>query len=280
MIVNDKDYEEISSTAIVTSYPRIFTDIPYEKEIYEWLSNHCKDEVALYKNMATEIEARYKLTNKLLDKSGMEQVVEIAAGYSSRGLIYSQRGYNYVEIDLESVSKNKQTIIETLESTIPENLKIIGGNALRKTDYEQCEKFLKENEPVAVINEGLLRYLTFDEKRIVAENVYDLLKKHGGIWITCDVTPKKKFLQVQDKALPGFNKKLNDLTSRNNLNDRFEDIEHIKKFFGDIGFEVVEIHKFSEMKNELYSINHYHILDEHIEQVLDSAIVAVMKVKQ
>ena len=279
MIVNDKDYEEISSTAIVTSYPRIFTDIPYEKEIYEWLSNHCKDEVALYKNMATEIEARYKLTNKLLDKSGMEQVVEIAAGYSSRGLIYSQRGYNYVEIDLESVSKNKRTIIETLESTIPENLKIIGGNALRKTDYEQCEKFLKENEPVAVINEGLLRYLTFDEKRIVAENVYDLLKKHGGIWITCDVTPKKKFLQVQDKALPGFNKKLNDLTSRNNLNDRFEDIEHIKKFFGDIGFEVVEIHKFSEMKNELYSINHYHILDEHIEQVLDSAIVAVMKVK-
>lgn len=279
MIVNDKDYEEISSTAIVTSYPRIFTDIPYEKEIYEWLSNHCKDEVALYKNMATEIEARYKLTNKLLDKSGMEQVVEIAAGYSSRGLIYSQRGYNYVEIDLESVSKNKRTIIETLESTIPENLKIIGGNALRKTDYEQCEKFLKENEPVTVINEGLLRYLTFDEKRIVAENVYDLLKKHGGIWITCDVTPKKKFLQVQDKAIPGFNKKLNDLTSRNNLNDRFEDIEHIKQFFGDIGFEVVEIHKFSEMKNELYSINHYHILDEHIEQVLDSAIVAVMKVK-
>ena len=197
MIVNDKDYEEISSTAIVTSYPRIFTDIPYEKEIYEWLSNHCKDEVALYKNMATEIEARYKLTNKLLDKSGMKQVVEIAAGYSSRGLIYSQRGYNYVEIDLESVSKNKRTIIETLKSTIPENLKIIGGNALRKTDYEQCEKFLKENEPVAVINEGLLRYLTFDEKRIVAENVYDLLKKHGGIWITCDVTPKKKFLQVQ-----------------------------------------------------------------------------------
>ena len=91
MIVNDKDYEEISSTAIVTSYPRIFTDIPYEKEIYEWLSNHCKDEVALYKNMATEIEARYKLTNKLLDKSGMKQVVEIAAGYSSRGLIFSKR---------------------------------------------------------------------------------------------------------------------------------------------------------------------------------------------
>ena len=30
--INDKDYEEISSTAIVTSYPRTFTDIPYEKK--------------------------------------------------------------------------------------------------------------------------------------------------------------------------------------------------------------------------------------------------------
>lgn len=31
MNINDKEYEEISSTAIVTSYPRIFTDIPYRK---------------------------------------------------------------------------------------------------------------------------------------------------------------------------------------------------------------------------------------------------------
>lgn len=231
MIINDKDYEEISSTAIVTAYPRIFTDIQYEKEIYEWLSKHCKEEVALYKNLATEIESRYKLTNKLLEQSGIKQVLEIAAGYSSRGLIYSQKGYNYVEMDLENVSKNKRNIIKAIEEKALENLKIIEGNALRKMDYDECEKYLKENEPVAIINEGLLRYLTFDEKRTVAENVYNVLSKHGGIWINCDVTPKKKFMQVQDKALPNFNKELSNLTSRNNLNDRFEDINQIKQFF-------------------------------------------------
>lgn len=37
--INDKDYESVSSTAIVTSYPRTFTDIEYEKNIYNWLSN-------------------------------------------------------------------------------------------------------------------------------------------------------------------------------------------------------------------------------------------------
>ena len=280
MNINDKDYEEVSSTAIVTSYPRIFTDIPYENEIYEWLKEHCKENVALYKNLATEIEARYKLTNKLLEKSNIKQVLELAAGYTSRGLIYAEKGFNYVEMDLNNVSKNKINIIKTIKNDIPKNLHIISGNALRISDYSKCDMYFEENKPVAVINEGLLRYLTFDEKRIVAENIYNFLKKNGGIWITCDVTPKKKFIEVQDKALPNFNNELNIITSRNNLNDRFEDVEHIKKFFGEIGFELIEVHKFNEIRDELYLINHNNIIDDHIEQVLDSAIVVVMKIKE
>lgn len=89
MDINDKDYEEISATAIVTSYPRTFTDIPYEKEIYKWLQKHCKEEVTLNDTLAPEIEARYKLINKLLDSSHIKQVLELASGYSSRGLIYA-----------------------------------------------------------------------------------------------------------------------------------------------------------------------------------------------
>ena len=278
MHINDKDYEEIGLTAIVTSYPRIFTDIPYEKEIYEWLSNHCNEEVTLNKMLAPEIEARYKLTNKLLDNSGIKQVLELAAGYSSRGLIYSQKRYNYVEMDLENVSQNKISIIQAIEKNIPESLNIVSGNALRCDDYAKCDEYFEKDKPVAVINEGLLRYLTFDEKRIVAENIYSFLKEHDGVWITCDVTPKK-FVQTQEKALPKFNTNLNKITSRNNLNDRFENIEHIKDFFGKIGFEVIEIHKFSEMTKDLYSVKHYGIINTDIEQSFEAAIVAVMKVK-
>jgi len=82
------NFESISPTAILTSYPRIFTDIPYEKEIYKWLSENCSENVKLNKMLAPEIEARYKLTNNILDKLGIKQVLELAAGYSSRGLIY------------------------------------------------------------------------------------------------------------------------------------------------------------------------------------------------
>lgn len=278
-IINDKDYEEISPTAIVTSYPRIFTDIPYEKEIYNWLNNHCNQEVALYKNMAPEMEARYKLINKLLNKYGIKQVLELAAGYSSRGLIYSKKEYNYVELDLKSVSKNKKEMLQSIEKNIPKSLNIISGNALKKDDFKKLESYFKTDEQIAVINEGLLRYLTFDEKRQVAQNIYELLSKYRGIWITSDVTPKK-FIESQNNALQNFNKNVSSITSRNNLNDRFEDVNHIKKFFGNIGFELVEIHKFNEMKDELYSINELSIIDEKIEKTLEDAIVVVMKIKK
>ena len=183
-----------------------------------------------------------------------------------------------MSIKLILLTENKKEILNSIEENIPENLKLVSGNALRKEDYENLENYFKQNEPIAVINEGLLRYLTFDEKKIVAQNIYDLLSKYGGIWITCDVTPKK-FMDSQDKALPDFNKKLATITSRNNLNDRFQDINHIKDFFGNIGFELVEIHKFNDVKDELYSMNKLNIIDEKIEKSLEDAIVVVMKIK-
>lgn len=243
------EFESISPTAIVTSYPRTFTDIPYEKEIYNWLEENCLEKPKLNKNLAPEIEG---------------------------GIIYSQKGYSYIEMDLENVVSNKRKIIENIYRT-SEMLKIISGNALNRADFENINKYFKEGE-IAIINEGLLRYLTFEEKERVARNIYSLLKKHNGVWITSDVTPKK-FIVSQDKALPNFNKNLTSVTDRNSLNDRFENIEHIKNFFGEIGFEVSEIHKFSEVKNELYSINHFNIINENIERSLEDAIVVIMKIK-
>lgn len=275
MKINDNDYTEVSPTAIVTSYPRTFTDIPYEKEIYNWLDKHCTKEITLYKNLAPEIEARYKLINKLLDKYSVKQVLELASGYSSRGLNYSKKQYTYIEMDLADITNNKTKLLKSITKEIPNNLHIITGNALRKSDYDKCEEYLTQSEPLAIINEGLLRYLTFSEKRIVVENIHHLLSKHGGVWITSDVTPKK-FIKSQNSALQNFNKDVSSITSRNNLNDRFEDINHVRKFFHEIGFEVLEIHQFNEVKNELYSINQLNIIDEKIEQTLEDAIVVVM----
>lgn len=65
----------------------------------------------------------------------------------------------------------------------------------------------------------------------------------------------------------------------NKLNDCFEDESHVRKFFCAIGFKLVEIHKFSEMTDDLYSVNELGIIDNKIENTLEDAIVVIMKVK-
>ena len=267
-------FESIIPTAIITSYPRIFTDIPYEKEIYNWLSKNCSNNIELNKLLAPELEARFKLTNKLIDSLNITQVLELASGYSSRGLIYSKKGYNYVEMDLEEVVNNKKKMFKELFNT---NINIVSGNALEYNDYIKCLEYLDPNKELIILNEGLLRYLTFDEKKIVAENIYKLLKKYGGVWITCDLTPKR-FINKQDKINTTINNSLNTVTKRNSLTDRFEDEKHIKEFFTSIGFNSIEIHKFIEIKDELKSFDILGIDKDSFDELLESAIVTILKV--
>ena len=178
-----------------------------------------------------------------------------------------------------TISKNKRQLIEDLTNTNHENLIIESGNALNQKDFHKIETYFTKEQELVIINEGLLRYLTFEEKRIVAKNIYNILNQYGGIWITSDITPKK-FISSQDKALPNFNQDLNNVTSRNNLQARFENFNHAKSFFNDIGLEIIEVHPFSEVQNELYSVNKLNIFDDKIKQTLSDAIVVIMQVKR
>lgn len=270
----NSEYESIIPTAIVTSYPRIFTDIPYEKEIFSKIGEENVKNVFLDKMLAPELEARYKLANKLLNITGIKQVLELASGYSSRGLYYSKRGYTYVEMDLPLMVEEKRRILKEMLENFS-SLHLVSGNALQEKDYKQVIPYFDKNQELVIINEGLLRYLTFEEKKIVAENIYQTLSTFGGYWITCDVTPKK-FIEHQNSNLPTLNTNLNGITSRNNLNERFEDINHVREFFSDTGFKDIEIHKFSEVRDELFSPSILGLNDS--EFLLKEAIVAVMRV--
>ena len=272
-----KSYESVSDTAIRTAYARTFSDIPYSKETYEWLRKNCSEEVILNKLLAPEMEARYKLIDKLLKETGITQILELASGYSSRGLIFSENGYHYVEMDLEGVSNNKKRMINEIFK-MNDNLNIVSGNALNIEDYYKCNKFFSDNQKLAIINEGLLRYLTFDEKRKVAQNIYQELKKYGGVWITCDVTPMK-YIEVQNKLNISTKINKDDKSLRQNLNDRFLDEEHIRKFFGEIGFNDIEIHHDIEVKAELKSLDSIGMDKDYFDELLKNGYVAIFKVQ-
>ncbi len=272
---DDKDYESIIPTAILTAYPRIFTDIPYSKEMFYELDKRVDTSQQKNETLATEIEARYKLTDKLLEKENITQVLELASGYTARGLTYAQNpNITYVELDLDKVIKLKTEMISNF-ATIPSNLHLLSGNALNEEDIERACEFFDENKPVAIINEGLMRYLNFEEKEHLGKIIKKVLDKFGGVWITCDVTPAK-FIQSQDTNMNDFNKTLSNTTERNNASWRFRNIEHVKEFYGKLGLSM-EVHEFKEIKPYLSAPKIMNIEDKDIDKLLDFAIVAVFK---
>ena len=94
--IDDANYTSIIPTAYVTAYPRTFTDIPYSNEIFDGLEALRKEghlpeieEDQKVDRLAPELEARYKLIDKLLAKAEITQVLELAAGLSTRGLLFT-----------------------------------------------------------------------------------------------------------------------------------------------------------------------------------------------
>lgn len=279
----DEQYTSIIPTAYLTAYPRTLTDIPYSKEIFEELEKLRAEqgkpvlgEDIKVQRLAPELEARSKLIDKLLRDIGIDQILELAAGLSSRGLVMTtDSAVKYTELDLPDMAELKREVLMRV-TTISENLHIVSGNALRLADMEKAVESFDANKQLAVINEGLLRYLGFDEKAQVAKNIRYLLEKFGGVWITCDTTPKK-FLATQDSVTaPGFNKSLAVIAGKDFQNNMFQSNEHVEEFFGGLGFSV-EFHNFTEIEDELSSPEAMGLSAEEVREMLGSAVVVVMR---
>src|SRR5689334_8877841 len=116
------DFSLISVTAKVAAYYRQFSDIPFAAEVAKRIGadeafekivrEHGldRDKLTFYAPM---FEARYKSITKLIVESGATQVLELASGYSLRGLDLTRSGtIRYVEADLPEVVAPKLSLLE------------------------------------------------------------------------------------------------------------------------------------------------------------------------
>lgn len=285
--MSDDSYNKVIQTAWLTAYPRIFSDIPFSTEIFDELDQvkqkAIPDEFRV-KKLAPELEARYKLVSRLLSQNNAHQIIEIAAGLSSRGFIMSDDPtVQYVELELPEMVDDKRKIMEALISkgklTQKRNFHLEAGDALNLNDIRQATRYFDVGKPIAVVNEGLLRYLTFPEKTIVAKNVRDLLKEYGGVWITPDIT-LRKFLEIQDNVtMPGKNQQIQKMTNKNFNQNRFENEEQAKEFFENLGFSV-ERHSWLEIIGELVSPQKLDIPENEVRKMISQAVVFVMRARE
>lgn len=235
--------ERISPTAYGVAYFRTFTDIPFSREFFEDLRGERGleeirgvAEATGGKELTPMFEARYKMVNQILKERGTNQILEIAAGFSPRGLVMSQTPeVQYVEMDLPGVIDDKEEFVRKLDAQgkvrARENLHLVKGNGLNEHDVLSAASLLS-NEPITVLNEGLLRYLSHEEKKVLARNIKKLLEERGGVWITPDVATRETDITPKLQEQIKRNAKLVGINTEENL---FESWEEAEAFFKDLG---------------------------------------------
>ena len=117
----NESHDKIGTTARLIAYLRTFTDIPFSKEIAE-ATDAKKDFKTLAGTSGPSMaqfafiwEARYKATNQIIERHCINQVLEIAAGLSPRGLaITEDPDVVYVATDLPLILEQEQAIAESI----------------------------------------------------------------------------------------------------------------------------------------------------------------------
>jgi O-methyltransferase involved in polyketide biosynthesis len=190
---------------------------------------------------APMFEARYKSISALTKKSGARQVLELASGYSLRGLdLTVDPAFQYVEVDLPAVVEQKARLLDDLRRA--HGIGVAPGHRLAIADVLDAHQLrtaaqpLRRDEAVIVLCEGLIGYLTRDETERLAGNVRSLLSEFvGGTWLTPDFSFRS---EVRD--LPPERQRLREavtgLTERQLDASAFEDEQDLADFLARHGF--------------------------------------------
>ncbi len=239
--MNGYDFRRVSVTALIPAFARgDYTSIPWAKEMLAFLRSRgatlsdgpWSEDTA--RAFAPVFEARFLAVSRMIAEKGATQVLELAAGLSPRGMDLARQGIVYVETDLAESMTQKREIVTAILGSVPENLHLRAANATDRSQLIECCSPFVTGRPVGVTTEGLLRYLTFDEKALVARNVHEILQCYGGWWLTPDVHLRS----LTQRQTPDYRQQERETLGRSLDANYFEDLDHARRFFEGLGFAV------------------------------------------
>jgi O-methyltransferase involved in polyketide biosynthesis len=273
-----ESYEKISPTAKLIAYLRTFSDIPYAKEIAEESGSEkvfqelAGERAKMMVRMAFLWEARYKVTNQILEEHGVTQVLEIAAGLSPRGLAMTRDPrVIYVVTDLQQILEEEKMIADRIlarSSDHRPNLYYRAVNALDMESLSASMAVFKDDSPTAIIAEGLLPYFNRSEKEILASNIHSLFRKFDGLWVVSDVRTKQYMHEISQlvENAGKHSARMSNSTGVDLESNLFADEAEIEQFFSKAGFKMRE-YSISNNVGDLSSIKLLNLNQEEISKV-------------
>ena len=212
----------------------------------------------------SQVEVRFAVTNEIIKALGVKNVLDLPCGYTPRGIKLAKSGIKYYGCDLPAV----------IDEIAPAVKKVIGGNenirytAVDATNYDSLKAALGDAEgELFITTEGMLMYFTQNELEEVFTNIRRLLTEYGGRWVTCDSTLMNLQKEIigavmgvspdDGKAFASIGRMaavaMSDTEQAANL--FFDkDIEKVKKFISDMGFEMSVISAGDHLPETMYSL--------------------------
>ncbi|HVY55158.1 MAG TPA: hypothetical protein VHC46_05315 [Thermodesulfobacteriota bacterium] len=245
------EHSKISITAKLVAYYRQFSDIPFAKDVARYTGADeafrefiradglNPDRLIEY---APILEARYKSIVTLILKSGIKQVLELASGFSLRGLAMTRDpSISYVESDLKELTAEKENLIGEIRSLYRlenrGNHHVAVANALHPDELGKAADAFGRGRKLAVVNEGLVQYFSVAERETLAGNVRGLLKDFGGgVWITPDFMTKEDAMNISPER-KRFRQVITGVTERGFYDAAFDSARQMNEFFADFGFK-------------------------------------------
>jgi O-methyltransferase involved in polyketide biosynthesis len=272
-------FAKISLTAKLAAYMRQFSDVPFAADVAHLLrAEEAFDALLADQGIgptdllwyAPVFEVRYKSVARAIAAARVTQVLELASGLSLRGLAMTRDpALTYVESDLEELTDDKIALVAEIQRRhqLPShgNLHLVAANALDRDQLRTAAARLLRGQPVAVVNEGLLQYLTAAEMETVARNVRELLVERGGVWITPDFSVKDDVRDISDRQ-QRFRAAVAAATERRMYDNAFADAAALQAFFDRVGFAARVVNQVDEA-GEVVSMKALQLPPETLERL-------------
>ena len=146
-------------------------------------------------------EMRYAALNQYIQQNGYKNVMDIACGFSSRGLYMARHGIRFVGAEFPAVAVYGNNYLK--KCLKPDELKLASYEVADATDKEQMMAAADLMQgPVCITMDGLMMYLTHEQQDSVLQNIKAILQKHGGCYITTDFSARD-FVMDASKVVYG-----------------------------------------------------------------------------
>jgi len=268
VFAEEVEFQAVSYTAPITLHWLAKAGVPEAVEFIGNLSAQnilnqtpINDKERVERANAVYQEIRYASLNSFIAEEGYTTIMDLGCGVSPRGIFMTRKGIDYIGVELEAVT-------QTLEEYTPmfltdEQLNHIHFATADVTDRKAMLKAV-ENSPgkVCIITENLTNYLSMEQQKAMLENIREILKIHGGCFVTSDHLADEIFMESTSaiygkksaESILDESAKIYENTAEINFSDTFFDTpKEAMEFIKEQGFKI-EVRPLFTKPQDLYSI--------------------------